>query len=242
MSEPQPNTGSIEYLSQWQLIRRRFVRHKLAVIGLHLLIVLYILAAFAEFFAPCVPQQKHLRHTYCPPQLPRLGLRGFYTYAVTRDIDAITFRKTYVEDRRVVVPLGFFVKGEPYKLWGLIPMTRRFFGVDHGAFDAMEEARHAQTQFERGTPSPSRPDAPASGRTERRSSVTGRSRRLPRSSTLERGLLRPDAGASGRVGEDHGGGGSGVSSLSLPTSVSASRSWVRMPSISVRRRRRFSRM
>ena len=187
MSEPQATGGSIEYLSQWQLIRRRFVRHKLAVIGLHLLIVLYILAAFAEFFAPYVPQQKHLRHTYCPPQLPRLGLRGFYTYAVTRDIDAITFRKTYVEDRRILIPLGFFVKGEPYKLWGLIPMQRRFFGVDREAY------RRRQLQA-------SRPDAPASGRTERRSSVTERSQRLLRSSTLERGHRRPDAGASGRVG------------------------------------------
>ena len=151
MSEAQGSGAAVEYLSQWQLIRRRFARHKLAVGALYLLVVLYALAIFAEFVAPYVPQQKHLRHTYCPPQLPRPRLWGFYTYAVTRDIDPVTFRKTYVEDRRIRIPLGFLVKGEPYRLWGLIPMTRRFFGVDREAFEAMEEARHAQTQFERGT-------------------------------------------------------------------------------------------
>ncbi len=31
------------------------------------------------------------------------------------------------------MPLRFFVKGEPYKLWGLIPMSRHFFGVNESA-------------------------------------------------------------------------------------------------------------
>ena len=30
----------------------------------------------------------------------------------------------------MAVPLGFFVKGEPYELMGVIPMETRFFGVD----------------------------------------------------------------------------------------------------------------
>jgi len=45
----------------------------------------------------------------------------------------------------------------------------------------------------------SRPDAPASGRRPRRSSVTKRSRLLLCVPTLERGHRRPDAGASGRA-------------------------------------------
>ena len=136
MSEPQPTGASVEYLSQWQLIRRRFVRHRLAVVGLYLLVVLYVLAIFAEFFAPCLPGHKDLHHTYCPPQLPRFSFtRGFYTHAVVRHVDPITFRKTYAEDRGILVPLGFFVQGDPYKLWGLIPMRRRFFGVRRQAFE-----------------------------------------------------------------------------------------------------------
>ena len=37
--------------SQWQLIRRKFARHKLAKAGLVVLAVLYVVSMFAEFFA-----------------------------------------------------------------------------------------------------------------------------------------------------------------------------------------------
>ncbi len=117
--------------SQWQLIRRRFARHRVAVGALFLLAVLYAVAAFAEFFAPYPADWRDLPHAYCPPQPPRLSLsRGLHTYAAVQHVDPITFRKTYVEDPNQAVPLGFFVKGKPYKLWGLIPCERHFFGVD----------------------------------------------------------------------------------------------------------------
>jgi peptide/nickel transport system permease protein len=133
---------STEYLSQWQLIRRRFVRHRLAAAALYLLVVLYVLAIFAECFAPYVPNWKDLDHAYCPPQLPRLSLKhGLHTYAVKRHVDPITFRKTYIEDRDDIVPLGLFVKGEPYKLWGLIPWDRHFLGVDRRAYAARKAER-----------------------------------------------------------------------------------------------------
>ena len=53
---PDGNTAgagveSLAQLSQWQLIRRRFARHKVAVAALNVLIVLYLVAAFVEFFA-----------------------------------------------------------------------------------------------------------------------------------------------------------------------------------------------
>jgi hypothetical protein len=40
------------YASQWELIRWRFGRHKLALISLFLLILLYLTAVFSEFIAP----------------------------------------------------------------------------------------------------------------------------------------------------------------------------------------------
>lgn len=122
--------------SQWQLIRRRFVRHRLAVAAMFVLAVLYLMAVFAEFFSPYGSEWRDLPHAYCPPQPPRWSLaRGLHVYAVKRHVDPITFRKSYVEDRTDVIPLGFFVKGEPYELWNLIPMERRFFGVDREAYN-----------------------------------------------------------------------------------------------------------
>jgi peptide/nickel transport system permease protein len=74
-------------------------------------------------------------HAYCPPQPPRWSWsHGLHVYAVKRHVDPVTFQKAYVEDRRDVIPLGFFVRGEPYELWNLIPMERRFSGVDREAY------------------------------------------------------------------------------------------------------------
>jgi len=117
--------------SQWQLIWRRFARHRLAVLALLVLVVMYLVAAFAEFFAPYTASWRDLTHAYCPPQPPRLSLaRGLHTYGLNQHVDPISFQRTYVEDQSRVVPLGFFVKGERYRLWGLIPWDRHFFGVD----------------------------------------------------------------------------------------------------------------
>ncbi len=122
-------------LSQWQLIRLRFVRHKLAVVALNVLIALYLLAAFVEFFAPYTPGWSELRHVYAPPQLPRFSFRhGLHVRAVREHKDPVTLQRVYAEDADDVIPLGFFVKGEPYKLWGLFRMDRHFIGVDRQAY------------------------------------------------------------------------------------------------------------
>ena len=120
-----------EALSQWQLIRIRFRKHHLATAAMFLLIIMYLLAIFAEFFAPYPTAWKDLYHAYSPPQIPRFNFRqGLHIKAVKKHVDPITFQKTYVENDDIV-PLGFFVKGESYKLCGLIPWDRHFIGVDH---------------------------------------------------------------------------------------------------------------
>lgn len=117
-------------LSPWALIRRRFRRHRLAVASLYVLAVLYVLAAGAEFFAPHTPHWRDLDHAYCPPQLPRFTWKdGLHVPALRVEVDPLTFKRNYREDRARPLPLGFFVRGEPYRLWGLIPADRHFFGL-----------------------------------------------------------------------------------------------------------------
>ena len=124
-------------LSQWQLIRLRFSRHKLAVISLYVLVVLYLMALFAGFFSPYTQSWKNLSYAYCPPTIPSFSFReGFYTRALKLQIDPITLRKYYIEDRADVFPLGFFVKGVPYKLFGLISTQRHLVGVDLGRYNS----------------------------------------------------------------------------------------------------------
>jgi len=129
--DQRADQSALARMSQWQLIRRAFARHKLAVIALHALILMYVMAAFCEFVAPYTSQARDLDHQYCPPQLVRWSPSlGLYTYAMQLTVDPITFRKTYVERYDVPIRLSFFVPGQPYRLWGFIPMQRRLFGAD----------------------------------------------------------------------------------------------------------------
>jgi peptide/nickel transport system permease protein len=119
--------------SQWALIRRRFLNHRLAVAALFLLAVLYVVAAGAEFFAPHSRQWRDLTHAYCPPQLPRFSFaHGLHVPAMRVSDDPLTLKKLYLEDPTQIVPLGFFQRGEPYRLWGLIPAERHFIGIKPG--------------------------------------------------------------------------------------------------------------
>ncbi len=127
------------YMSQWQLIRHKFSMHRLAVWSVLLLILMYGVAVFAEFIAPQTPHSRDLDFQYCPPQLVHVSFEhGFYTYAMQRQIDPITLRRTFIEKRDQIVDLDLFAKGEPYHLWGLIPMQRHFLGVDHEAAKALD--------------------------------------------------------------------------------------------------------
>ena len=99
-----PQRGDVGAMTQWQLIQRRFARHRLAVWSLRFLIVLYAVAALAEFFAPYTPQWRSLDHMYSPPQLPHFSLaHGLYVYPVRLAVDPVSFRRQYVEIGRAHV-------------------------------------------------------------------------------------------------------------------------------------------
>jgi peptide/nickel transport system permease protein len=86
---------------------------------------------------PYRPNARNIDYGYCPPQLLRFSFAdGLHTHAMRVIIDPITFQRSYVELRDTPVPLGFFVGGEPYRLWGVIPMSWRLFGVNHAKWDA----------------------------------------------------------------------------------------------------------
>lgn len=125
-------------LSQWQLIWRRFKRHRVALASLYVLILLYGLAIFAEFAAPHSREWRNLDYAYAPPQLPRFNLEhGLHVHGVRVHIDPITFQKTYTRDRDWIVPLRPLARGEPYRLWGLIPMERRLIAIDSDLHDRL---------------------------------------------------------------------------------------------------------
>lgn len=125
-------------LSQGQLIRRRFARHRVGRAALDVLLCLYGLALFAEFFAPLHPLTRDLDNIFCPPQLPRFSFEhGLHVRALARTEDPLTRRQIYREDPDTIIPLTFFAHGTPYRLWGLFPGDRHFLGVDREAWAAL---------------------------------------------------------------------------------------------------------
>jgi peptide/nickel transport system permease protein len=126
MTAGNAKTVSLETLSQWQLMGRRFRRHRVAAWSGYILIVLYLIAGFAEFVAVYPATWRDVDFAYCPPQLPRWSPgKGLHVHPVRPHLDPVTFQRSYVEDRETVVPLRFFARGEPYTFWGIFPAQRR---------------------------------------------------------------------------------------------------------------------
>ncbi|TVR46431.1 MAG: ABC transporter permease [Puniceicoccaceae bacterium] len=138
-------------LSQWQLIRIRFARHHLAVFSLWFLVIIYLLALLAEFFAPYGQREAYIDYLYAPPQPVSFSFTdGFYTRPLINSIDPVNLRQYYVIDETRTIPLGFFARtAEPHRILGLIPCQRVFFGVRHNALErhGFEDAAEATFFF-----------------------------------------------------------------------------------------------
>ena len=115
----------------------KFRKHKLAISAGTILLVLYILAIFCEFFAPYDIYNRNNDYIYSPPQRIRFfdgkkfHIRPF-VYGLKRTVDPETYRKIYSVDREQRYPIRLFVRGDTYKLWGLFETDLHFFGVREG--------------------------------------------------------------------------------------------------------------
>ncbi len=132
---PNAPLPEVEQSSQWKLMWLVFRRHRVAVVGGVIVLSFYFIAAFAEILAPFAPNSTSSSHVYHPPQAPRLiydtpeNGRGFalHVQAYTQVRDPFTLSTKYELDPDRVIFISFLGKGQPYKLWGLIPMERRLF-------------------------------------------------------------------------------------------------------------------
>ncbi|MCC6169034.1 MAG: ABC transporter permease [Caldilineaceae bacterium] len=121
------------YATQWQLIRWRFLRHRLAVISLALLVALYVTAIFAEFVSPYTATERFDGYQQAPPMrvhwIGPNGLQRPFVYAFEKTLNQETFKYEFSEDKSAIFPVRFFVSGSDYKFWGLWPMNIRLFGT-----------------------------------------------------------------------------------------------------------------
>jgi len=120
------------------LVWRRFRRSSSGMLGLVLVIMLLLMAVFADFFAPVSPKESFVG--FAPPnQLSFQGPDGsfslmprVYPIVETDELDPITFQPVSGPDYDHPINLGFFVQGYPYLIFGLIPSNIHFFGSTDG--------------------------------------------------------------------------------------------------------------
>lgn len=114
-----------------ELAWRQLRRHRVALAGGAVLVALYLLAIFAEFLAPYTLDYADRDRFFHPPILPKfvdaqgVSLRPFVHLTTLTDPGL----RQYAEDQGKRYYVQFFVRGEPYRLFGMVPMSLHFLGV-----------------------------------------------------------------------------------------------------------------
>lgn len=126
-------------LSLGQLMFRRFMRNRMAVMSTIVLILMYLMVIFADFLAPYQYNQRSELDILKAPQIPyffdeagNFSLRPF-VYATKPVLDMNTFSYVHEVDTSQRYNVNFFVRGYSYKLFGFIPTDIHLFGVDEPA-------------------------------------------------------------------------------------------------------------
>nr|WP_245437473.1 MULTISPECIES: ABC transporter permease [Neorhizobium] len=120
------------------LVWRRLRRSWTGMIGLILVGLLLVMAIFAEFFAPMDPKATDVG--FAPPQIMSFHDKDgnivfqprVYGQTESGELDPVTFQPVVGPDYDNPNLLGFFVAGAEYRLFGLIPTNRHFFGSTTG--------------------------------------------------------------------------------------------------------------
>ena len=139
-NDPAGEETRIVVAGQWQLIWWKFRKHRLAMVASLVTLLFYGAALFAEFIAPYAAGTYSARHTFLPPQAIQLfqqtetGWRFYpHVYGHKVQVDPESFKRTYTLDETVIYPVGLFVRGEAYQLWGIISSDLHLIGaVNHG--------------------------------------------------------------------------------------------------------------
>lgn len=126
---------SLDTASQGRLIWLSFRRHRLAMAGGLVVLFLFIVALFVEFFAPFDPHEFNAQKVFHPPQMIKLIDRSDGGFAIRPHVnsldivrDPLTLQVKYEENPDEKVYIKLFRKGAPYKLWGVFPMETHLIG------------------------------------------------------------------------------------------------------------------
>jgi peptide/nickel transport system permease protein len=126
--------------SEWRLIWWRFRRHRLAFASGIVVLAIYLVAIFADVVAPAAPDASKPQFTYAPPQRLHVIVSDAdgwrfqpHVLGYTVRIDPAAMRRVFVTDPAIIIPVGLFVRGDPYDFLGLFRSDLHLFGpLEHG--------------------------------------------------------------------------------------------------------------
>jgi len=112
---------------------QKFIKHPLAVWGLAVLVVLYSLMFLAECIAPYGFDSGARELSFQPPSTLHFVHNGKFSprpfvYSYSFQFNEF-YERAFVEDRSTPHYLSLFVKGDPVKLWGVLPLEHHLFGI-----------------------------------------------------------------------------------------------------------------
>lgn len=122
--------------SQWQLMRQRFFKHKMAVVSGIVIICFYLVGLFCGFLSPYAADTHDSQKPYAPPtkihfidQDGNFHLRPF-VYPYKKGFDFATYTYVYTEDTSQRLPIYFIIRGDNYKFLGLFETNIHLFGIE----------------------------------------------------------------------------------------------------------------
>jgi len=130
-----------ESFSPIKIAFNRLKKHRLAMVSLFVLVFLYTIAVLAEIIAPYSATCECRKKPYHPPtSIHFFDTDGFsfipFVYQYRIEVNQY-YEKVYVPIQNSASSkrhyLHLFIKGEPYKLWGIVPGNIHLFGVKEPA-------------------------------------------------------------------------------------------------------------
>jgi len=154
VDEPEENL-KVEVAPQWKLMWWKFRKHRLAMVGGVVIIAFYLMAIFADFLAPHTSEYYRAAYAnFTPPQQLHFihdGRLMLYVYDNKFTRDPESYESIWSVNENKIIPLGFFVRGEPHQLLGIITTDIHLFGPinPEDAFYLMGSDKLGQDIFSR---------------------------------------------------------------------------------------------
>ena len=127
-------------LSLTHLALRKLRKHRLAMAGLYVLLLLYVTCfIFPDFVAPYHFDNERRAHSYHPPSRVHLfdeagRLHWPFVYRTSFGFDRF-YNRIFKEDKSKMYPIKLLPKGDKHMLLGFIPTHVRLFGLGEQADD-----------------------------------------------------------------------------------------------------------